>query len=58
MRLLARCWPLVEMPEGPRRTGDIDGSEVAATLYKVDLAPAEDEYLLWDEPLNGAVRRR
>ncbi len=27
--------------------------EKPGRLYKVDIAPAEDEYLLWDEPLSG-----
>ena len=35
------------------KTGDIE--EVSGpALYKVDLAPAEDEYLLWDEPFGAA----
>jgi len=32
----------------------LSGMDVkAGRLYKVDLAPAEDEYLLWDEPLSA-----
>lgn len=32
--------------------GDVTATRGGAT-YRVDLAPAEDEYLLWDEPLSG-----
>ena len=34
-------------PFGEPRKPDHTGA-----TYKVDLAPAEDEYLLWDEPLS------
>ncbi len=29
----------------------LDNREIGGRLYKVDLAPAEDEYLYWDEPV-------
>ena len=34
-----------------RDTLDFSFTEEKSPLYKVDLAPAEDEYLLWDKPL-------
>ena len=42
----------VSLWESITAPGDVEVERKSASLYKVDLAPAEDEYLLWDKQLS------
>jgi len=42
---------LIKLRNAAGADGDLGATTAGGKLYTVDLAPAEDEYLLWDRPL-------
>ena len=48
---------IVSILEKLIKSGDYSFSKKEGKLYQVELAPAEDEYLLWDKPLSEQSER-